>query len=370
MSATPAVAPPTSRPPKTGPRPAEGPRGSTLLRHLAAVAVAGLLLVALSYGVEPFRAFQLATVAAYLCATAGLTVLTGLNGQLSLGHGALMAVGAYTVALTQTAFADAGATGGWLLAVSLVAAVLVTVAVGAVIGVAAARLRGPYLAGVTLAVAVVVPALTVTFDGVFKGEQGLSVPVEPPPLGLGPYFPYERWQLWIAGAATLLALLLLGNLVRSRFGRTFRAVRDDEVAARLAGIHVARTQVLAFVVSAAGAGLGGGLLAVLAQSASPGAFSLTLSLFLLMAVVIGGLGSLAGALWGAVLLVALPDLTHALSDLLTLSPAVAQRLEGNLPLAIFGGTLVVVMIAAPGGVQGLLSRLGRALLGRWRRRRP
>ncbi|WP_320064463.1 branched-chain amino acid ABC transporter permease [Micromonospora sp. RTGN7] len=369
MSATRAAAPPASRTPAARDRPAEGHRGSTLLRHLAVVAVAALLLVAVSYGVEPFRNFQLATVAAYLCATAGLTVLTGLNGQLSLGHGALMAVGAYTVALCQNAFADAGSTGGWLLAVSLVAAVLTTVAVGAVIGVAAARLRGPYLAGVTLAVAVVVPALTVTFDGVFKGEQGLSVPVEPPPAALGAYFPYERWQLWVAGAATLLALLLLANLLRSRFGRTFRAVRDDEVAARLAGIHVARTQVLAFVVSAAGAGLGGALLAVLAQSASPGAFSLTLSLFLLMAVVIGGLGRLAGAVWGAALLVVLPDLTHTVSDLLTLSPAVAQRLEGNLPLAIFGITLVVVMIAAPGGVQGLLSRLGHALLARWRLRR-
>lgn len=370
MSATSAATPPRERTTGVAGGPG-GPRrrGSTLLRHLAVVAVAGLLLVGVSYAVEPFRNFQLATVAAYLCATAGLTVLTGLNGQLSLGHGALMATGAYTVALCQNAFYDRGVTGGLLLLVSLAAAVVATVAVGAVVGVAAARLRGPYLAGVTLAVAVVVPALTVTFDGVFNGEQGLSVPVEPPPLALGVYFPYERWQLWIAGAATLLALLLLANLVRSRYGRTFRAVRDDEVAARLAGIHVARTQVLAFVVSAATAGLGGALLAVLAQSVSPGAFGLTLSLFLLMAVVIGGLGRLAGAAWGAVLLVALPDLSHSVTEQLTLSAAAAQRLEGNLPLAIFGITLVVVMLAAPGGVQGLLSRFGRALLARWRARR-
>lgn len=365
MSATRAAAPPRSPA-----RPAGDRRGSTLLRHLALAAVAALLLLAVSYGLPPFRNFQLATVAAYLCATAGLTVLTGLNGQLSLGHGALMATGAYTVALCQNAFADRGVTGGWVLPVSLVAAIVAAVAVGAVVGVAAARLRGPYLAGVTLAVAIVVPALAVTFDGVFNGEQGLSVPVDPPPAALGPYFPYERWQLWLATAATLLALLLLGNLVRSRYGREFRAVRDDEAAARLAGIHVARTQILAFVVSAAGAGLGGALLAVLAQSVSPGAFSLTLSLFLLMAVVIGGLGRLAGALWGAVLLVALPDLAHAVTERLALSPPMAQRMEGNLPLAIFGITLVVVMIVAPGGVQGLLSRLFRALPGRWPARRP
>jgi ABC-type branched-subunit amino acid transport system permease subunit len=369
VSATGVAAPPESRTPGPGDG-SDRRRVPTLLRHLGLAVVAGAALFAASYGLEPFRNFQLATVAAYLCATAGLTVLTGLNGQLSLGHGALMATGAYTVALCQDAFADRGVTAGGTLVASLVAAVVATVAVGAVVGVAAARLRGPYLAGVTLAVAVVAPALTVTFDGVFNGEQGLPVPVAPPPAALGAYFPYERWQLWTAGLATLLCLVLLANLVRSRYGRTFRAVRDDEVAARLAGIHVARTQVLAFVVSAAGAGLGGGLLAVLAQSVSPGAFSLTLSLFLLMAVVIGGLGRLAGAVWGAVLLVALPDLTHSLTELLTLSPAATQRLEGNLPLAIFGITLIVVMIAAPGGVQGLLARAAAAVRARWRARRP
>ncbi|MFC7546820.1 branched-chain amino acid ABC transporter permease [Plantactinospora sp. GCM10030261] len=364
MSTTRAAAPPATPVADGRDRVAGERHRSTLLRHLAITGVAALLLVVVSYELEPFRNFQLATVAAYLCATAGLTVLTGLNGQLSLGHGALMAVGAYAVAFCQTAFGDRGVTAGWTLPLSMAVAVVAAIGFGAVIGVAAARLRGPYLAGVTLAVAVVVPALTVTFDGVFNGEQGLSVPVEPPPVALGLYFPYERWQLWIAGAAALLTLLLLANLVRSRYGRTLRAVRDDEAAAALAGIHVARTKVLAFVVSAAGAGLGGGVLAVLAQSVSPGAFSLTLSLFLLMAVVIGGLGRLAGAVWGAVLLVALPDLTHSLTELFDLSPAAAQRMEGNLPLAIFGGALVVVMITAPGGVQGLLTRLGHLLRGR------
>ena len=337
----------------------------TLVRHLAVAAGAALVLLLVSYQLDAFRNYQLATVAAYLCATAGLTILTGLCGQLSLGHGALMATGAYTAALCQNAFFDRGVTSGSVLVGSLAAAVLAAVAVGVVVGVAAARLRGPYLAGLTLAVAVVVPALTVTFDGVFNGEQGLAVPVAPAPEALGGYFPHERWQLWVAAAAMLICLVVLANLVRSRYGRSFRAVRDDEVAARLAGIHVARTQVIAFVVSAAGAGLGGALLAVLAQSVSPGAFGLTLSLFLLMAVVIGGLGRLAGAVWGAFLLVALPDLTHSLTNLFTLSPAAAQRLEGNLPLAIFGITLIVVMIAAPGGVQGLSSRLTRALRARW-----
>jgi branched-chain amino acid transport system permease protein len=315
---------------------------------------AGVLLYGLTWVLPPFRDYQLATVAAYLCAAAGLTVLTGLTGQVSLGHGALVAAGAYTVALLQNAYGD---TGRWMLPVSLLAGVVVAALVGLVVGVTAARLHGPYLAGVTLAVAVVVPAVATTWDEVWGGDQGLPVYVDPPPDSLGYSFPPERWQAWLALLGALLVMLLLANLTRSRFGRTMRAVRDDEVAARLAGIAVGRTKVVAFVVSAACAGLAGGLLAVLAQSVTPSTFSLPLSLFLLLAIVVGGLGSLAGAVWGALALVLLPYFTSQVTDLFTLSPAVAQRLEGNLPLAIFGGSLVVVMIAAPGGLHGLFRRV-------------
>jgi branched-chain amino acid transport system permease protein len=343
---------------------------STLARHLAVALAIGLGLVALTYRLEPFREYQLATAASYACAAAGLTVLTGLNGQVSLGHGALMATGAYTVALSQRWFGDRTIVAGWTLLVSLLAGVVVTALAGSVIGAAAARLRGPYLAGVTLAVAVVVPAITTIFSGVFNGDQGLSLPVPPPPAALGADLPTERWQAWLAIAAAALTMLVLANLSRSRFGRSMRAVRDSESAARLCGIHVARTQVLAFVVSAVCAGLGGGILAVLTQSVSPSAYSLTLSLYLLLAIVVGGLGSLAGAVWGSLLLVLLPELTNATTERLHLSPDAARRLAGNLPLAVFGLTLVIVMIAAPGGLQGLLRRGYRWARVGWVRHNP
>ncbi|GAA1799190.1 branched-chain amino acid ABC transporter permease [Luedemannella flava] len=324
---------------------------------------AGVVAFALASILEPFRAYQLATVCAYFCATAGLTVLTGLSGQLSLGQGAFMAIGAYTVALSQNAYGDAG---GWMLAASLTLSVVVTAAAGVVVGLAGARLHGPYLAGATMAIAVAVPAVPVIFRETFNGEQGLPVYAAPAPVDV----PFERWQAWIAVSGALIIALGMANLLRSRYGRELRAVRDDEVAARLAGIRVARVRVQAFVVSAAGAGLGGGLLAFLAQTVSPGAFPLTLSLFLLMAIVVGGLGSLAGAAWGALLLVALPDLAHEITASLTLSPATAQRLAGNLPLAIFGLVLIVTMIVAPGGVQGALGRAARALRRRRRASAP
>ncbi|MGK5679170.1 branched-chain amino acid ABC transporter permease [Actinoplanes sp. URMC 104] len=300
------------------------------------VIIGAAVVVALAYTLPPFRTYQLATVGAYLCVTAGLTVLTGLNGQLSLGHGALMATGAYTLALWQNRFN--------LLIVGIVVAILVTTAAGAVIGLAAARLRGPYLAGLTLAVAVVVPSITSTFDETFNSDQGLSVILDPPPESMT----VEQWQAYVCWGGALLTVLALALLTRGRFGRDMRAVRDDETAARLAGISVARTQVAAFVVSAACAGLAGALFAVLAQSVSPGAFPLTLSLFLLMAIVIGGLGRLSGALIGAVLLVALPAVAHDIGE-----AAGSQRLEGNLALTFFGVVLVVVMLAAPGGLASL-----------------
>jgi len=327
----------------------------TLARHLLLTLLVGVAVIALTYGLSPYRNYQLATMAAYLCATAGLTVLVGMSGQLSLGHGALMAVGAYTCALLSVRLSDGGTTGPALLLLPLVAAVLVTAAVGGIVGLAGARLYGPYLAGLTLTLTIVVPAITTTFADTLGGDQGLSVSVDPAPAGLGPLFPIERWQAWLAVAAALLTMLFLTNLVHSRFGREMRAVRDDEVAARLAGINVGRTKVIAFVVSAAAAGLGGGMLAILTQAVSPGAFSLAFSLFLLMAVVVGGLGRLAGAVWGALLLVALPELTNALADRLAFSPGLAERLDGNLSIGVFGLVLIVVTIVFPSGIQGLAS---------------
>ncbi|MGR6320473.1 branched-chain amino acid ABC transporter permease [Micromonospora soli] len=348
-----------------GPSGSSGAGGSTLLRHLVRAVLAGTLVVLATNQLPPYQNLQVARVCAFLCVTAGYTVLVGLNGQLSLGHGALMATGAYTVALVQRGVDERGGQGRWILPLSLLLAVAATTLAGLVIGLAAARLRGPYLAGVTLAVATLVPALTTIFTGVFNGEQGLRFPAETPPAFLSAYFQPERWLAWIALCASLLTVLLLANLVRSRFGRSLRAVRDDEVAARLAGIHVARTQVLAFVVSAGCAGLGGGVYAVLTATVAPGKFALDLSLFLLMAIVIGGLGSLAGAVWGAVLLVALQELPSLVTETLSLPPGLAQRLEGNLALAVFGLILIVVMLVAPGGLQGA----ARALAARLRPRR-
>jgi branched-chain amino acid transport system permease protein len=329
-------------------------RSSTLLRHLLLAVVGGLVLLLLSNQLSPFRDTQLSSIAFTAIAAAGLTILTGGSGQVSLGQGAFMAVGAYTVALLIN-------DRQWAIGFALVAAVILTALVGAVVGVAAARLRGPYLAGATLALAVGLPGLATYkhLQSTLGAANGLSVNVPPPPLSLGETFPLERWQAWICCLCLLLVLVLLANLGRSGLGRSFRALRDDEVAAALSGIDVARTQVLAFVVSSGCAGLAGGLLAFVNTLAAPGAFPLSLSLQLLAIIVLGGLGSLAGAVYGSVLLVLLPNWSNSIADHLALS----RNVSANLPLAIYGVVLIVVMLAFPGGIQSGVRRAVRAARG-------
>lgn len=323
----------------------------------AAVIAAGL--IGLTFVIPSFTSYQLATVCAYLCGIAGLTLLTGAGGQLSLGQAALMAAGAYSYALSANTMSDAGVEGPLLLVLPLLAAVLGAALLGLVIGLAAGRLHGPYLAGFTMALVVALPAVTSTFSSVLGGDQGLWITVEKRPTSLRGTVSNEAWQAWLAVICAVLVLTVLANLLHGRFGRELRAVRDNSVSAALAGINPARTKVTAFVVSSAAAGMGGGLLAYTTQSASPGAYSLVFSLFLLMAAVVGGIGSLTGAVWGALLLVALPHLISSATARLALPADLAQRLDGNLSVAIFGLVLILVILLAPQGIQGLLLKLRR-----------
>jgi branched-chain amino acid transport system permease protein len=327
---------------------------ATLARSLALVLLAGVLLFFASELLGSFNQLRLAEGAYSFAVLAGLTVLTGLSGQISLGQGALMAVGAYTVALLV-------GNEHWALVPALAAAVAITALVGVALGAAAARLRGPYLAGATLAFAVGLPAIAYKYTGTFGGANGLVINPPTPPSWLGANFPLERWEAWIACAGALVVLFAMNNLVRSSVGRSFRAVRDDEIAASLCGLRVGRVRAVAFVVSAACAGLGGGLLTVVLQLAAPGAFQLQLSLALLTGVVLGGLGSLLGAVWGAAVLVMLPTWTNDIANSFSLS----TRVSANLPLAIYGLVLIVAMLVWPSGIQGALRALGARL-----RRRP
>jgi len=323
----------------------------TLPRRLAVVVIVAAIVVYLSIKLNAFRDYQIAEIAYEVTAVAGLTVLTGLSGQISLGNGAFMAVGAYATALLLLHLS-------WPFIAVLVIAAAATAVAGAVVGIAAARLRGPYLAGATLMLGVALPAIAYAWPGVFGGDQGLNV-VFTTPSFLGANFPLTRWQAWVSSGVALVTLLLLANLDRSRIGRNWRAVRDDEVAAALDGINVAAARVRAFVVSATSAGIAGALLAIVTGLVAPGAFTITLSIALLTAAVIGGLGSLPGALWGSLLIVLLPTY---ITDVAT-SHGLSSTVGANIPIVAYGVVLILVMLVFPQGIQGGLRWVITAFFG-------
>ncbi len=317
----------------------------TLARHTGAAVLVAVVLLVLTVRLSPFRDFQIAEVAAYVTAIAGLTYLIGLSGQVSIGHGAFMAIGAYISALIALHL-------HWPLELIFVASIVAAAVAGGIVGVAAARLRGPYLAGATLMLAVALPSLANRYAGLLGGDQGLSFNVTTPAF-LGATFPPTRWLAWIACAGALITLVLLANLGRSRIGRSWRALRDNEIAASLAGLNVARMQILAFVISSACAGLGGALLAAVSAIVSPGAFTLTLSIGLLTGAILGGLGSLVGAVWGAIVIVFVPTYVQDVA----ISHGLSSAASSNVPIAAYGVVLILVMLLFPTGIQGGLRRL-------------
>ncbi|HET9500140.1 MAG TPA: branched-chain amino acid ABC transporter permease [Marmoricola sp.] len=338
-----------------------GVRRTPLRRNVAGGLLGLVVVVLVLESVSPFRQGQFATMAYLGIAVGGLTVLTGLNGQLSLGHGALMAVGAYTTAVMLNDVESP-----LPVPVIMLVSLLVTVAVGAVVGVAAARLHGPYIAGATLALAVAVPGIASFFGDTLGGEQGLSVPTPEVPGWFADALYFltahdvtgSKYLAYVGWIALVITFVLLANLSSSRVGRTWRAVRDDDVAAEIAGIRVGRARVKAFVVSAACAGLAGCVMAMVVRIAAPSGFTLTLSLSLLTAVVLGGLGSLAGALIGAALLTFLPQAVASLGRDLGLDDLQSAQLA---PF-VYGVTLVLVILLAPSGLVGEIRNA-------WRRRR-
>lgn len=296
-----------------------------------------LVVYILSNAVDEWRAFQGATVAVYVVAIASIILLTGYSGQISLGHGALLAVGAYSAAIAQINFKLP-------ILLCFIVAVIVTSLFGAILGAAAARLSGPYLAGTTLALAVGLPSIANQFS-ILGGEQGISFDVGWPPLSLGEDFTQYKWFLWIATLAALISMWWVQNILRSRYGRTWRAVKTNEVAAELSGINIGRSKVLAFTVSSGIAGLAGALLAMTTNNVSPSVFPLALSFSLATGAVLSGVNTLGGVIIGSVALVAIPEIATLVSDQWSES----ERVATLLPDFIVSALLILTVFLAPKG---------------------
>jgi branched-chain amino acid transport system permease protein len=317
---------------------------SNKVRILIFIAL-GIGVYLLSNSVDELRVYQGAQVAVFVVGIASIILLTGYSGQVSLGQGALLGVGGYAAALSHLK---------WHLPIpaTFAIAILAAAGAGALLGIAAARLSGPYLAGATLALAVGLPSIANQFT-VLGGEQGLFFDVGFPPESFGPDFTQYKWFFWIASLATLFAIFWLQNVMRSRYGRTWKAIRGSEVAAELAGVNVARAKILAFTLSAGVAGLSGALLAMTIGTVSPSAFPLALSFSLLTGAVLSGVTTLGGVMIGAVTLVAIPEIVGSIVNRIGASEAIAT----NLPHIVVGTLLILTVVFVPNGpVEQMRSR--------------
>ena len=299
-----------------------------------------LLAVAcvLPFVVSNYHTFQLTLVLVYAIALLGLNILTGYNGQISLGHGAFYALGAYCAAILM----DKANAPYWA---TVPAAGVVCLVAGFLFGLPALRLEGLYLALATFALGVAMPQL-LKYHALEKwtgGVQGIVINKPDAPFGLP--LNADQWLYFFTLAIMLIMFILAWNLLRGRIGRALVAIRDQHIAAEAMGIHNALYKSLAFGVSAMYTGVAGALGAIAVQFVAPDSFNIFLSIVFLVGIVIGGLGSIAGAVYGALFIQFVPN--------------IADEISKAAPWAIFGVFMIVFVYLMPTGVAGALRLITR-----------
>ena len=327
--------------PKMAPAPLDPTR-----TRVAAVAVVLVALCVLPFLLTDYRTFQLTQVLIYAVVLLGLNILTGYNGQISLGHGAFFAIGAYTAAILM----DRWEVPYWA---TLPVAGVVCFGFGFLFGLPALRLQGHYLALATFALAVATPQILKyrKLEDLTGGVQGIVIMKPDPPAGLP--LSQDQWLYLFTLAVACLMFLAAWNLLRGRVGRALVALRDHPLAAESMGIDGPLYKTTAFGVSALYTGVGGALGAVAIQFVAPDSFLPFLSISFLVGITVGGLATISGALWGALFIVYLPNW--------------ADEISKSAPWAIYGVVLLLLVYLVPGGVAWILPLLWRralALVGR------
>jgi branched-chain amino acid transport system permease protein len=306
----------------------------------------GLLLIAacvLPFVVSNYRVFQFTLVIVYAIALLGLNMLTGYNGQISLGHGAFYAIGAYVAAILMDKFGVPY----WL---TLPAAGAVCGLAGFLFGLPALRLEGLYLSLATFALGVALPQILKFkgFEPWTGGAMGIVIVKPDAPAWLP--LTQDQWLYFVSLAVAVVMFVIGWNILRGRMGRAMVAIRDQPIAAQAMGVDTALVKSLTFGVSALYTGVAGALGAIVIQFVAPDSFSIFLSITLVVGVVIGGLASISGAIWGALFIQFIPN--------------VADQISKAAPWAIYGIFLIGFMYAMPTGVAGFI----RMLVARRRRK--
>jgi branched-chain amino acid transport system permease protein len=302
-----------------------------------------LLLSAAPFTLDPYYLFLATMVAVYSIVAVGLNLLTGAAGQFSLGHGAFLAIGAYTTAILAGRFRVLH------YAPATMVAALVTALAGLLLGLPALRLAGPYLAIVTVGLSIAVPQALLKFEGLTGGVQGILLAKPTAPVWLAAGLDGEQWVYLLAVVVAGALCVIARNLLGSGAGRAFAALRESEVAAQAVGVSLRRYKLLAFTISAFYTGVAGGLYALAVGFVSPDSFTLLTSIQFLTMIVVGGLGSVMGSVLGAIVVTLLPDY--------------AAEISKAAPWAIYGGVLILFMIFLPSGLAGVVRRLSARRAG-------
>jgi branched-chain amino acid transport system permease protein len=302
-------------------------------RRIVGLVLLLALVCVLPFLLSNYRVFQFTLVLVYAIALLGLNILTGYNGQISLGHGAFYAIGAYVAAILMDKFGVPY----WL---TLPAAGAVCLVVGFLFGLPALRLEGLYLALATFALGVSMPQLLKYkhLEHWTGGVQGIVIIKPDPPFGLP--ISQDQWLYFFCLAVAIVMFALGWNLLRGRVGRALIAIRDQPVAAEAMGVNIAMYKSLAFGVSAMYTGVAGALGAIAVQFVAPDSFNIFLSITFLVGIVIGGLASIPGAIYGAIFIQFVPN--------------IADQISKAAPWAIYGVFLIGFMYLMPVGVAGAI----------------
>jgi branched-chain amino acid transport system permease protein len=304
--------------------------------------VGAVAVVVLPLLVSDFRQFQLAYVGVYFIAILGLNMLTGYSGQISLGHGGFMMIGAYTTAILSV---DHGVKD---IATIPIAGVVAGIA-GFAFGFPALRFRGVYLALATFAIPVALIQITKKYSDFTGGGGGMNLTR----IVSGSYVYWLTWP--IAGVLLVVAWFLVGG----RFGRALRTIRESEIAAVSSGVNLAMNKTVVFGISAAYAGVAGSLYAMAVAYVNPDTFPIDLSILLLTGVVVGGLGSLGGVVFGALFVEYVRIYAgNILDGVQVVLPTNLDSKATGAPAVVYGVVLMLILFLAPSGVAGLLHRLG------------
>ena len=310
--------------------------GGLTVNAWRSIGVAAMIAVAIAlpFLVGKYRVFELTLVMIYAIAVLGLNILTGYNGQISLGHGGFFAAGAYTAAILMHRY-------GVPYWATLPPAGLICFVLGVLFGLPALRFEGPYLALVTLAMALATPQLLKYFDTWTGGQQGINLVKPTAPFGLG--LNQDQWLYLIVLLALLIAIRVAANMLNGRTGRAWVAIRDHPIAAAAMGIDTARYKTLAFGTSTLFTGVAGALSAIVIGYVSPESYSLFLSVSFLVGSAIGGIATIGGAIVGGFFIQFVPNFANDISD--------------AAPWAIYGLAMLLCTYAMPHGAVGTLGPL-------------